>query len=259
MASKPSTLAAVDGWPINVVDIDHAVAEVRARIKSATGFTLFTLNVDHLVKLRQLEAFRASYAKADLVTADGAPVAFLGSRQGHSIQRTTGADLVVPLAKMSAEEKSPIYLFGTNTPTLESAAKQLMQVTNEQLDIVALDAPEYGFDPEGEEADAVLERIRASGARLCFVALGAPKQEIFARRAMEQGVPAGFICVGAALDFLSAPHTRAPKFMQNSGMEWLWRLARAPGRLTLRYAQCAIVLADVALRSVLSRPLARNQ
>ena len=82
-------------------------------------------------------------------------------------------------------------------------------------------------------------RIRASGARLCLVALGAPKQELLADALAAHCPSVGFLCIGAALGFIAGHPRRAPLWMRRSGLEWLWRLAAEPHRLAARYAACA--------------------
>ena len=246
-------LAAVDGWPVNIVNQAEAVAKIIAAATRGESFAAFTLNLDHLVKLRSSAAFRKAYMHARFVTADGAPVAKLAQRQNMSIERTTGADLVVPLALAAAEHHLPVYLFGTSPQVIAESAADLNERCGGGLDIVGSAAPAMGFDPEGPEADAALDRIAASGARLCFVALGAPKQEILAARAVARGVKTGFVCIGAALDFIAGEQSRAPVFMQKHGLEWLWRLASSPRRLAGRSLSCALLLADILLFGPSSR------
>lgn len=245
--TAPRTLATIDGWPVNLASEAEAVQHIAGAAERSEPFSAVTLNLDHLVKLRREPRFRHAYRNARFVTADGAPVARLARLQDPSIERTTGADLVVPLAEAAARRRIPVYLFGSSAGVLARAGRDLVQRTDFALDIAGSAAPAHGFDPEGPEADAALAAIAASGARLCFVALGAPKQEIFAARAVERGIPCGFVCIGAALDFLAGEQIRAPKAMQNNGMEWLWRLLTNPRRLAGRYARCALVLADVAV------------
>jgi exopolysaccharide biosynthesis WecB/TagA/CpsF family protein len=240
-------LAAVDGWPVNVATEAEAVEKITSAAARGESFAVFTLNLDHLVKLRSSAIFRNAYMHARFVTADGEPVARLARRQHSLIQRTTGADLVVPLARAAAEMKLPVYLFGTSPQVIAESATDLAERCNGQLDIVGSGAPPMGFDPEGPDADAALDRIAASGARLCFVALGAPKQEIFAARAVARGVKTGFVCIGAALDFIAGEQSRAPAIMQRNGLEWLWRLASSPRRLGWRYMSCALLLADIMI------------
>ncbi len=248
MRREPLTpLATVDGWAINLPDQTAAIAAVVSAAKAAQSFTVFTLNLDHLVKLRTSDAFRQAYGAATFVTADGEPVARLARRDDRRIVRTTGADLMLPLAEACAEADLPVFLFGTSPAVLGRAGDRLVQNTGGRLEIAGTLSPPHGFDPEGPEADAAISRIRQSGARVCFVALGAPKQEIFAARAQAQGVEAGFVCIGAALDFLAGEQIRAPHAFQKMGLEWLWRLGSNPRRLAQRYAQCAILLAELTL------------
>ena len=97
----------------------------------------------------------------------------------------------------------------------------------------------------------------ASGAGICFIALGAPKQELFAHAAVERQTGVMFICIGAALDFISTEVVRAPGWMQRSGLEWVWRLIGDPRRLGARYAQCALLFGGLAIRALL-RPAPRR-
>jgi exopolysaccharide biosynthesis WecB/TagA/CpsF family protein len=240
-------LAAVDGWPVNIANEADAVAKITAAARRGESFAAFTLNLDHLVKLRSSAVFREAYMHARFVTADGAPVAKLASRQNARIERTTGADLVAPLARAAADAGLAVYLFGTSPQVIAQSAADLAERCDGRLDIAGSAAPAMGFDPEGAEADAAIDTIAASGARLCFVALGAPKQEIFAARAVARGAKCGFVCVGAALDFISGEQSRAPRVMQTYGLEWLWRLGSSPRRLAWRYLSCALLLADILI------------
>ncbi len=250
-------LAMIAGWPINIANQGQAIAAITGAAVRGESFAAFTLNLDHLDKLKREERFKRAYAMARFITADGAPVALLASLQGTRIERTTGADLVIPLAIAAAEHDLPIYLFGTRPEVLAGASKVLAGHAGPRLDIVASSSPERNFDAEGPAADAALDAIAASGARLCFVALGAPKQEIFAARAVARGVRCGFVCIGAGLDFLVGEQVRAPLIMQKIGLEWFWRLANDPLRLAQRYARCAVVLAEIALVAPAKRALGK--
>ncbi|HRE20450.1 MAG TPA: WecB/TagA/CpsF family glycosyltransferase, partial [Rhabdaerophilum sp.] len=122
-------------------------------------------------------SFRKAYDRAELVSADGAPVAALARRQAEQIERTTGADLVMPLCAAGARACIPIALFGSNDQTLETSAREL-KARFPSLIIAHKESPPYGFDPQSNAAIAAARRIEASGARIVFVALGAPKQEL---------------------------------------------------------------------------------
>lgn len=246
-ADSGRALAKVDGWPINVATLDSAVALIAAASRKRTAFSVVTLNLDHLVKLRRDAKFRSAYRAATYISADGAPIARLARKQCHDIERTTGADLLLPVCEEAVRGNIGVYLFGTDSTALSRSAAKLLESTDGRLDICGTASPSMNFDPSGPEADAALDKIAASGAGLCFVALGAPKQEIFAARAMDRGVKAGFICIGAGLDFLAGRQIRAPRFFRDNGLEWLWRLSLDPGRMASRYAMCGLVFMDLWL------------
>lgn len=245
-SEKYPQLARIDGQAINIATLDQAIEAAIAHASAGQGFRLFTLNLDHLVKRRDDPSFRSAYAKAELVTADGAPVAFLARRQHPAVTRTTGADLVIPLCAGAARAGIPIALFGSNDETLETSA-QVLQSRFPGLIIAHREAPPYGFDPRSPAAVEAATRIAASGARIVFVALGAPKQEMFSDHLADRFPGLGFVCIGAALDFIAGTQTRAPRIFQATGMEWLWRLGTNPGRLARRYAACFGILLSLVI------------
>lgn len=239
-------IALIDSQPINIATQSELLDKIMNRVKSGFGFTLFTLNMDHLVKRRDDARFRDAYRRATFVTADGAPVVALARRQGAKLERTTGADLLVPLCAAAERDGVPVYFFGSSEEALAKASAKLRKMYP-ALDIRGLVSPPMGFDPTSPRADRYGQRIRLSGAKLCFVLLGAPKQELFSDRMMQICPEVGFLCVGAALDFVAGEQKRAPSLLQKTGLEWAWRLATNPRRLLVRYAKCAALLADLAL------------
>lgn len=249
-----AALPHVDGQFINVAGQSDALAEVRRSTRAAQPFTFFTLNLDHLVKLRADPVFRAAYRGATFVCADGWPVALLARRSGRSVARTTGADLLLPLCEAAAADGHPVFLFGSTDESLARAEAVLRQRVP-GLEIRGRYAPPFGFDPQSPLADEVADRIAASGARVVFVALGAPKQELFAARAAARHRGLGLICVGAALDFLSGTQVRAPRAFQRLGLEWFWRLAHDPRHLGQRYARCLWLLVELLAEEAMARIL----
>jgi exopolysaccharide biosynthesis WecB/TagA/CpsF family protein len=240
-------LAMIDGWALTMASPEQTVRAIIGRAERGDSFTVNTLNLDHLVKLRRDPLFRAAYQRATIVTADGAPIVWLARRQGAKVVRTTGADLILPLIVEAARCQLPVYLFGTSPVVLEKCGAALQTVTSNTLVICGTAAPPQGFDVNGPGADAAINAMRTAGARLVFVALGAPKQEIFAARAVAAQLGAGLVCIGAALDFIVGSQTRAPQLFRDYGLEWVWRLATNPRRLAGRYAECAVVFGDLAV------------
>jgi N-acetylglucosaminyldiphosphoundecaprenol N-acetyl-beta-D-mannosaminyltransferase len=234
---------------VNMADQSYLLKQVEERMLLGTGFAVATLNLDHLVKLRRLGVFRQAYLAQDMVTADGNPIVWLSRLARRPVALVTGSDLVEPLTKLAGEQRVPVALLGATAETLSAAAGQLT-ARHPGLEIVALLEPSRNFDPDGEEASALIEALRISGAGMTFLALGAPKQEIFAARC-RAAIPAmGLVSVGAGLDFIAMRKRRAPVWMQRVAMEWLWRILTDPRRLAGRYAQCAFVLPAMALESL---------
>ena len=244
IAVEPS--AAVAGVRINLASLSAAVAKLSRESREGRGFTLFTLNLDHIVKLRRSAAFRAAYSRATYVTADGWPVVWLANRGAALLRRAAGADLVEPLCEAAARHALGLYFVGPGATAL-SAALVLLRERYRGLQIVGAESPIVSVDDNAPDTSALARRITKSNARICFVSLGAPKQELIAAALSEHCPGVGFVCVGAALDFISGQARRAPRWMRQSGLEWFWRLAGEPRRLAARYCACAWVLLLLAL------------
>lgn len=246
----------VDGVVVNLPSLSSAVSAIVGTAKAGHGFCVFTLNLDHCAKLRSDAKFRDAYARAAFVTADGFPIAMLGRLHGAAVERTAGSDLLEPLCAEAAREALPVFLLGPSTRVIQQAQLHLMR-RYEGLEVAGSYAPGAGFDPWSLDADRAIEEIRRSGARLCFVALGAPRQEIFAARCLDHLPGVAFVCVGATLDFIAGTQVRAPAFFRDNGLEWLWRLSSNPRRLGLRYLRCAAavprLVADAVPQAISAR------
>ena len=226
---------------LNMPDMPALMAEVSRRFAKGQGFALATINLDHLVKLRSDPGFRAAYAAQDLVVADGNPIVWLSRMAGREVTLLPGSDLVLPLARLAAQDGIAVALVGSTESALQLAAEHL-RAKVPGLTISAIIAPPMGFDPASDAAGAILKQVEDSGARLTFLALGAPKQELLAARGRQDTPGVGFASIGAGLDFLAGNQTRAPRWVRRIAMEWAWRMATAPRRLVPRYARCAAIL-----------------
>ena len=238
----------VEGVAINCEALLPTSARISNDCNSGSSFGVFTLNLDHVVKLRQSPDFRAAYRTARYVTADGFPIVWAGRLTGANVGRVAGADLIEPLCAVAARSNQPVFLFGGRFEALAGAARHLV-AQFPGLEIAGVYAPEANFDPNSEHAVAYARLIAQSGAKICFVALGAPKQEYFAATAINQTTGVAFVCIGAGLDFLAGVQTRAPRWVQVACAEWLWRLLREPGRMARRYLDCLLVLPSVLFSS----------
>lgn len=237
---------------VNVTSRYGFLADIEARLRDRNGFAIATLNLDHLVKLQRDEAFGAAYRAHSHVTADGNPIVWLSRMAGRRIELLPGSDLILPIAQLAAQAGRSVALFGSTPQALAGAEDALCRKVP-GLKVSARIAPPMGFDPTGPDADAAIDRIAASGAGLCFLALGAPKQEIFAARASARLPQTGFLSIGAGLDFLAGSQKRAPRWVRAIAAEWIWRLSRNPHRLALRYAACFAILPGQMGRALQAR------
>ncbi len=243
----PTPLTSIEGWRITLSSQGHALQRLAERMSQGQGYILTCMNLDHLVKLRTDQGLRSVYRHpAAEIMADGAPVAALARWQGAHVERSTGPDLMLPLCREAARNGWPVYMFGTRMEVLETGARRL-RAACPGLDIRGIEAPPFGYDPCSEAADAAVDRMVGSGAKIILLGLGSPKQEIFAERAINRHPGLGLVCIGAALDFLTGEQQRAPAIFRNWGLEWAWRLATSPRRLGMRYLKCAMLLAGIVL------------
>ncbi|WP_439124338.1 WecB/TagA/CpsF family glycosyltransferase [Marivita sp.] len=226
---------------INVPDWAALERQISMRLQAGDGFSLATINLDHLVKLRQDARFRAAYAAQDLVVADGNPIVWMSKLAGRSVSLIPGSDAILPLVRLAIGHDKTIALVGSTDDTL-AAAKDYLEREIPGTRVVATIAPPMGFDPSGQSADAVLDALAAANADIAFIALGAPKQELFAAYGRQKMQNMGFVSIGAGLDFFSGAQVRAPAWVRAIAMEWLWRALSQPARLIPRYAKCFAIL-----------------
>jgi exopolysaccharide biosynthesis WecB/TagA/CpsF family protein len=245
-----SSDAVVEDLRISALPLAEAAALICRNAGSAAAQNVFTLNLDHVVKMRKDTKFRAAYLRAGLITADGFPIVLACSLQGKQVSRVAGSDLITPIIAEAARSGKSVYLFGSNSHVL-SKTSRLLHERNAGLTIAGVFAPPQGFDPSSEDARRCIEAIGNSGADLCFVALGAPKQELFADQAKSILPNVSFVCIGAGLDFIAGAQVRAPYWMQRWNLEWLWRAASDPRRLLYRYLLCMVALPGILARAAL--------
>lgn len=226
---------------VNVPNRKTLTDTVRKRLVATKGFALARINLDHLVALRTSESFRKSYAAQDLVVADGNPIVWLSRMAKRPVALAPMPELVIPLARIAAENGVPLALLGATAPVLAKAADAL-KAEIPGLEIAAALAPSQNFGPEGAEADGLLTKLERSGAGLTLLALGSPCQETFAARGRLALPGMGFVSIGDGLDELAGSLDRAPVWARRLALEWLWRLLVNPRRLAQRYLNCALIM-----------------
>lgn len=218
-------------------------------IDRGQGFSVATLNLDHIVKMRADDRFREAYRKQTHVVADGNPVVWLLRLAGRrDVRLVAGSELIDPIAALSVQKSVALALFGSRDEVLQAAAARL-RADHPALKISICLSPPMGFDPDGAEADVFLDRVASSGTRICLIALGAPKQEVLAARGLSRHPGIGFLSIGAGIDFVAGHQKRAPVWVRSIAMEWFWRMINDPGRLGRRYMACAALLPSLVIKA----------
>ena len=190
-----------------------------------------TVNVAILMMMRSDHQLRDFIKQSALTVADGQPIIWLSKLLGKPLpKRIAGIDLCQRLAEIAAQDGKSIYLLGA-TDTVLAKAEQKLLLDNPSL-IIAGRSNGYF---EASEAETRAHLIKKSGAEILFVAMGVPRQEYFIAENLRRCGVKLCIALGGSFDVISGTTKRAPKWMQNCGLEWLFRLGQEPRRLAKRY------------------------
>ncbi len=210
------------------------IAQKRQSCSASPSRYVCVTSVHGVMEARQDAELRQILNRADIVTPDGMPVVWaLRSLGLPNQQRVYGPTLMLKLCERAALEKHRIFLFGSSPETLRSLIDKL-RTRYPGLHIAGSYSPPFRALTEEEEED-IRRRIREADADLVFAGISTPKQEKWMAR--QQSVLDGVIMVGvgAAFDFHAGRVKQAPKWMQDRGLEWLFRLLSEPRRLWRRY------------------------
>lgn len=235
--------------PIDVINWSAAIGRIAEWAKLRESRYVCICNVHSVVTASQDGVFSSALASADMATPDGAPVAWMLRKQGHVRQeRINGPDLMWRYCEDAAKRAEPMFLYGGSEETLALLQDRLLRAFP-GLDIVGAISPPFRR-LTSEEEEVNISAINSSGARVVWVSLGCPKQELW--MASHRGkIKAVMIGVGAAFDYHAGTIKRAPLWMQRNGLEWLYRLCSEPRRLWKRYCVTNTLFLWRALRQSL--------
>lgn len=224
----------VIGVEINVVDYEGAVQRIVTAAHEQQPLAVSALAVHGVMSGYRDEEHRARLNSFDLITPDGQPVRWALNLlyRTHLSDRVYGPVLMLKTCELAAHEGMGIYLYGSTTSVLERLRRSL-QNQFPDIHICGAEPSKFRRLSENEKSD-VVARIRGSGAQITFVGLGCPRQEVWAyeyRNALSMPI----LAVGAAFDFHAGSLCQAPRWMQDYGLEWLFRLKTEPRRLWRRY------------------------
>ena len=218
---------------LEVDDLDLPGALEAALAFPGTRFDyIVTANVDHAIRYYGETTFRKLYGGASLVLLDSRFLArLLRLAHGQRLRTCPGSDLTTRLFASVIQPDDRIVLVGSSAGQAE-----LLRGQHGLRNLVHIDPP-MGFIKDPGAVETCLRQVEAASPfRFCFLAIGSPQQEAIASMLRERGTAAGVgLCIGASVDFLTGKEERAPHWMQESGLEWAWRLMQNPRRMAYRY------------------------
>ena len=268
MTKDSSDVVLILGIPIDDLTLESAVQRILALADSfrqdGRPRQVATVNVDFLTNALAWTVYGAPrhpelldiLRRSDLVTADGMPLVWLARLLGKPLaHRVTGADLVPALAASMSQSGHRLYFLGGQGNVAELAAQRL-QADYPGLQIVGVHAPfVHTQGPElleAEDADSeILSLINAVKPDVLLVGFGNPKQELWFHRNRDRLKAGVTIGVGGTFEFIVGRVARAPRWMQRSGLEWVFRITQDPARLWKRYAVGFAKLTFMALPMVI--------
>ncbi|RZL03512.1 MAG: glycosyltransferase [Rubrivivax sp.] len=209
-------------------------------------------NVHSVVTGSQSARFSTVINGADMALPDGAPVAWALRKEGFTQQeRISGPDLMLRCLAEIERRGQSVYFYGSGDETLAKLQTRMM-ARFPKLKIAGMASPPFRKLTEQEAAEYT-QKINDSGAHVVFVGLGCPKQEVWMSE--HRGtVKAVMVGVGAAFDYHAGTLRRAPVWMQQRGLEWLYRFVCEPRRLARRYLETnSVFVTKLAFRSLFGK------
>ncbi|MHC4533293.1 MAG: WecB/TagA/CpsF family glycosyltransferase [Planctomycetota bacterium] len=235
------------GIKIHALTMDELINICGEHISMRDSLLLGVINVAKLVNSRKNDELHRSLTEADIVLADGLPIKWLSRMMGSPLpERVAGIDIMYRLLKEANEKNYRVYFLGAKSKVLQTLIK------NVQKDYPGIPVAGYrdGYFDKDEEQD-VAKNIRDSRADILFVGISSPKKENFLKNWQKFiDVP---IChgVGGSFDILAGVTNRAPVWMQNYGLEWLYRLIQEPRRMWRRYLFTNLIFTKLSFEAIL--------
>ena len=225
--------------PVHPLTMGEVVSVLEESITSGEQAFVVTANAEIIMMCQEDAGYKKIVSQdAQLVLPDGAGAVWAGRHLGYKVpERVAGFDLYCQLLDKAAQKGYKAFFFG-GSPGIAEAAKAKSEELYPGVQVVGC---RNGYFKE-EESKAIIDEINASGADMLFAALGAPKQEKWLVRYREQLKPKILMGIGGSFDVFAGKMERAPKWMQDASLEWLFRLYKQPSRFMRMMALPKFVL-----------------
>jgi N-acetylglucosaminyldiphosphoundecaprenol N-acetyl-beta-D-mannosaminyltransferase len=216
--------------PMDIATMAETVFFIENKLDQGQFLQHVVVNVAKIVNMQKDPILAESVNACDVINIDGMGVVFGARFLGHEVpERVAGVDLFHELLKMSAKRDFAVYLLGATAEVVATTAEKV-KLLYPNLTIAGFNDG-YFWDDE----EAVVNKIRESGAKLLFVAITSPRKENFINKWQDKLGVDFVMGVGGTFDVVAGKVSRAPVWMQKNGLEWLYRVIQEPGRMWKRY------------------------
>ena len=220
---------------VNNLSMAETLDEICRLVDKKKKSYVVAINVDVVMKMEKDDYLKRITDGADLTLVDGKPLVWIAKWHKHPVKaKISGSDLVPELCRVSAEKGYTIFIIGGAEGVAEKAKKNLeMQYSN--IRIVGTYSPPFGFEKNADELEKINTIITAVHPDILIACFGCPKQEKWIYENYKKYDATISVCAGATVNFLAGTVNRAPEWMSEHGLEWIYRLFQEPKRLFKRY------------------------
>jgi len=227
----PKSRITIFNTPIDAITMQETLSLIDKAITERKPIHHVVVNVAKLVNMQKDQALFDSVVNCDIINADGQPVVWAAKILGKKLpERVAGVDLMQNLVMLAAEKKYRVFFFGAK----EEVVKKVADKYSAQYSSEIIAGYRNGYF-KAEDEPLIAKQIADSRADILFVAISSPKKEIFLNRYKDLIDMPFIMGVGGSFDVVSGLVKRAPVWMQNCGLEWLYRLCQEPRRMWKRY------------------------
>lgn len=220
---------------VNNLSMDEAVEAIDGWIQDRQKAYVVAVNVDVIMKIEEDAYLKQITDEASMVLVDGKPLMWVADLHKNPVkEKISGSDLVPRLCEIAAEKGYSLFILGGKDGIAEQAAARLRE-QYPNIRVVGAYAPPFGFEEDPTELEKINAMISQEKPDLLITCFGCPKQEKFIYENRMKYDATVSVCAGATVDFLAGNVKRAPKWMSDHGLEWLYRFSQEPKRLFKRY------------------------
>ena len=225
----------IAGVLIDKIDLENTMARVAVSCEGRRSLQIVTANLNFITLARRHAFFKNAINNAGLTVADGRILLWLTRLvKDPAPEQITGHDLIHRCTELGRQKGYRMFLLG-GKPGIAAALAKKLEAENPGLQVRGTDGGRFAFDGGNPQCDEVVKQVRRFSPHFLFVALGAPKQDVWIARNLEACGAAVAVGVGGVFDTLTGSLPRATRWMQVAGLESVYQLLVAPRRYWRRY------------------------